>query len=59
MEPKIDVALKEIKRLQEENMALSIENGILSDVIDERDEEIRALKGQLAILRSDRRYEVG
>ena len=58
MEPKVDVAIERIKELEDQLEDAYVTIDLLHEALDERDEQVRALKGQLMILRQDRRYVV-
>lgn len=59
MEPQADVAIERIKELEDQLDDAYVTIDLLHEALDERDDQVRALKGQLIILRQDRRYEVG
>ena len=58
MEPTIDVAVERIKELEAQLEDAYVKIDLLHEALDERDEQVKVLKGQLMLLRQDRRYVV-
>ena len=58
MEPQADVAIERIKELEAQLEDAYVKIDLLNEALDEREEQVRALKGQLILLRQDRRYVV-
>lgn len=56
MEPTIDVAVEHIKELEAQLEDAYVKIDLLHEALDERDEQVKVLKGQLMLLRQDRRY---
>lgn len=54
----LKAALERITELEAELEAEEIRVDLLLESLNEREDEIRALKGQLNLLRVDRRYEI-
>ena len=58
MDRNLKIALERVVELEHDLEAEGIRNDLLLEALYERDEQIKALKGQLQNLRLDRRYEV-
>lgn len=52
-------AADHIQHLEEENYALSVQNGILLDVVDEQEELIRSMKAQIQFLQNAQKVDLG